>query len=167
MGSSPQAGGDVTLKSCPPGVVSACGAVLDSTGARQVHCDGYERLISQRSAMRPILNTTTVRHFLHWLPGAPMPSAVKLPLPPMRMRPPRACQLCRWLSSSLLPRTAAPSLSGVRAKRAAFPHSARSSSSIWRPALSSRGSASPTTCCLVRRRCDISLLLFMLRHFSN
>ena len=34
---------------------------------------------SRRSAMRPILNATTVKHFPHWLPRALMPTAVKLP----------------------------------------------------------------------------------------
>src|SRR5256714_13676433 len=45
----------------------------------------------------------------------------------------RACQLCRWLSLSLLPRTASPSLSGAPAERAAFSLSARSSSSYLVP----------------------------------
>src|SRR2546423_3007029 len=68
---------------------------------------------------------------------------------------------------SPLSRTAAPSLSGARAERAAFSRSARSSFSHLAPAQSSSGSASPTTYCLVRRRCDISPLLFILRHLCN
>jgi hypothetical protein len=84
------------------------------------------------------------------------------PLAPSRSHAHR----CQTPPSSLLPRTAAPSLSGASVERA-FSHSARRSSSVWRSAQSSRGSASPTTCCLMRRRCDISFLLFILRHFYN
>ena len=60
-----------------------------------------------------------------------------------------------------------PSLSGSQAERAAFSHSLRSLSSIRQPAQSSRRSGTPTTCCLARRRRDISLLLLTLRHFCN
>ena len=89
------------------------------------------------------------------------------PLSPMRVRPPEHASCVGGYLQACFRELLRPSLSGAPAERAAFSRFARSSSSIWRPARLSSGSASPTTCCLVRRRCDISLLLLILRHFCN
>jgi hypothetical protein len=83
--------------------------------------------------MRPDLNITTVRHFLHWphralswtgshaerhqSPFSPMRTNGPF-LPGLRMT--RPCQTRQWAILSLLPRTAAPFLSGAPAERAAF-----------------------------------------------